>query len=181
MRIAPAILLLAFISPAFAGEIPSPDDERAVDVLHFDVALNLDFDRKAIAAVTKIEFVVLHRTGELQFSGTGLSVDKVSLAGHALQFDNDGSRLTIHLARALDSGEHAALAVEYHGEPRRGLVFGRNLAYTNYWACEWMICAQDDFGDKASIRLALEFPKGSSSFGPGQLVSRTTLPDGRTR
>jgi aminopeptidase N len=181
MRIATGLLLLACLSPACAGDKQDPIDERAVDVLHYDVALNLDFDRSALTATTKIEFLARRPTSEIWFSGTGLSLDKVSLAGRVLQFDNDGSRLTIRFPRALEQGERAVITVQYHGETRRGLVFDRRLAYTNYWACDWMICALDDTGDKASIRLALELPKDSSSYGPGRLISRTTLANGRTR
>lgn len=181
MRILAGILLLALVSPAFAADKANPDDERAVDVLHYDVSLNLDFERQAIAATTKIEFRARRRTSEARFSGTGLSLDKVSMAGQVLQFDNDGSRLTIHLSRALARGERATISFESHGNPGRGLEFDGQLAYTNYWTCEWMVCAQDDFGDKASLRLALELPKGASSFGPGRLTSRTTLAGGRSR
>jgi aminopeptidase N len=181
MRIATGVLLLACLSPASAGDKQNPIDERTVDVQHYDVSLNLDFERRALTATTKIEFLVRRSTSEVRFSGTGLSLDKVSMAGQVLQFDNDGSQLTIHFPRTLGHGERAAIIVQYHGEPARGLVFDRHLAYTNYWACNWMICALDDFGDKASIRLALELPKDSSSYGPGRLISRTTLANGRTR
>ena len=181
MRTATGILLLTLFSRAFAGDIQNPNDHRAVDVLHYDVSLNLDFGRSVLDATTKIEFLARRRTSEVRFSGTGLSLDKVSMAGQVLEFDNDGSQLTIHFPRALARGERAVMIFKYHGAPRRGLVFEGQLAYTNYWACDWMICALDDTGDKASIRLTLEFPKDSSSFGPGRLISQTTLANGRTR
>ena len=166
-------------APAAAPQ--GPPNEGAIDVQHYDVSLNLDFDGKTLAATTKIEFLARRRTSELWFSGTAMSLDKVSMAGQPLPFDNDGARLTIHLPRALERGERAALTVDSHGTPRRGLVFDRRLAYSNYWACDWMICALDDTGDKASIRLALDLPKGASSFGPGRLVARTKRADGRVR
>jgi aminopeptidase N len=181
MRIVTALWLLAFLSPTFAADTANLNDERTVDVRHYDVSLNLDFDAKAITATTRINLRSRRRTSEIVFSGTGLSLDKVSMSGQVLRFDNEPSRLTIHLPRALARGERASIEFQYHGSPRRGLKFDGHLAYTDYWACEWMICAQDDFGDKASIRLALELPPDAASFGPGRLISRMTLANGRTR
>jgi hypothetical protein len=181
IRIATTFWLLASSSPTLAGDAPAADDECPVDVQHYDVSLNLDFDVKAIAAITKIEFVARRRTSGLRFSGTALSLDKVFMAGQSLPFDNDGSQLTIHLPRVLERGERAAVTIAAHGAPGRGLVFDGRLAYSNYWACEWMICVQDDFGDKASFRLTLELPNTASSFGPGRLISRKLLANGRVR
>jgi len=181
MRIVAGISLLAFFSPAFAGEIPYSSDAGALDVQHYDVSLNLDFDNRALTSTTRIEFLVRRSTSEAQFSGTALSLDKITMAGKVLPYDKDGARLTIHFPRALERGQRAAITIESHGVPRRGLEFDRHLAYSNYFTCDWMICAQDDFGDKASVRLALELPKGSSSFGPGRRVSHEIMAGGRIR
>jgi aminopeptidase N len=181
MRIFARLALLAFFSPAFAGEIPTANGAPALDVQHYDVSLNLDFDNRALKSTTRIQFLVRRSTSEAQFSGTALRLDKISMAGQILPFEHDGSRLTIHFPRALEPGQRAAITIESQGAARRGLVFDRQLAYSNYFTCDWMICAQDDFGDKASIRLALELPKGSSSFGPGRLASHELLADGRVR
>jgi aminopeptidase N len=181
MRIAAGVSLFAFFSPAFAGEIPFGNDAGVLDVQHYDVSLNLDFDNGTLTSKTRIEFLVRRSTAEARFSGTALTLDKVSMAGQMLPFDNDGALLSIRFARALEPGQRATITIESHGAPRRGLAFDGPLAYSNYFTCDWMVCAQDDFGDKASIRLALEFPKGSSSFGPGRRVARSTLADGRVR
>ena len=155
--------------------------ESAIDVRHYDVSLSLDVDGKSVSSTTRIGFLVRHRASVIHFSRTGLSLDAVSMAGQALRFENGDSGLTIHFPRELAPGTRAAILVESHGQPERGLVFEPHLVYSNYFTCDWMICAQDDFGDKASIQLTLEFPAGASSLAPGQLVSRTTLASGRIR
>lgn len=181
MRIAAAISFLTVFSPAFAGEELMGASESAIDVRHYDVSLNLDLDGKTVSSTTKVGFLVRRRASVIHFSSAGLSVDSVSMAGQALRFENAESRLTIHFPRELAPGAHAAITVESHGQPERGLVFEPHLVYSNYFTCDWMICAQDDFGDKASLRLTLEFPSGASSLAPGRLVSRTQLANGRTR
>jgi aminopeptidase N len=178
IRFVTGIWLLAVFAPAFARETA---ETNAVDALHYDVAVSLDFDRKTLTSTTTIDFRARASTSEIRFSGTALTLDKVSMAGRVLSFDNDDSRLTIHLPRALARGERANITVESHGSPRRGFVFDGRLAYTDYFTCDWMVCAQADFGDKASVRLTLTVPPGTSSFGPGRHLSRATLADGRTR
>ena len=181
MRIAAAIFFLTVFSPAFAGEKLAGLDESAIDIQHYDVSLNLDFDGKTVSSTTKIEFLIRHRASSIHFSGTRLSLDSVSMGGQTLRFENGENGLAIHFPRELTPGAHAAITVESHGHPDRGLVFEPKFVYSNYFTCDWMICAQDDFGDKASIQLTLEFPAGASSLAPGQLVSRTKLAGGRTR
>jgi aminopeptidase N len=78
--------------------------------------------------------------------------------------------------------------VLYHGKPARGLTgagqsgsgqsgSGTSL-YTSYFACDWMICLQDRFGDKAAFSAALHVPPGMETLSVGRRVARTPTPDG---
>jgi aminopeptidase N len=60
-------------------------------------------------------------------------------------------------------------------------VFNGLSVYSGYFACDWMICKLDDFGDKASIDLELRARKGPTSQGPGVLKAKSILPDGSER
>jgi aminopeptidase N len=181
MRTTTGLCLLALSSSALAAGVSVPDDERVLDVRHYDVSLTLDFDAGLLSAATRIEFIARRRTSELEFSGTAMTLGKVTMAGRSLRFDHDGAHLAIHLPRTLEPGERAAITIDARGAPKRGFVFDGPIAWTNYWACDWMICAQEDTGDKASIRLTLNLPENAASFGPGQQVAKTKLPGGRVR
>ena len=53
------------------------------------------------------------------------------------------------------------------GVPARGVTFGTPAsAYSSYFACDWMLCAQDVPGDKADFALDLRLPAGMVSLGP---------------
>jgi aminopeptidase N len=56
--------------------------------------------------------------------------------------------------------------------PARGVTFGTASAYSSYFACDWMLCAQDVPGDKADFALDLRLPLGMVSLGPGIQASR---------
>lgn len=73
------------------------------------------------------------------------------------------------LPRPLRRGRRATLRVAYHGTPRRGLTFDGASVYTSYSASEWMFCALDRPGDKATLTLALTLPRGFRSIGSGGL------------
>jgi aminopeptidase N len=80
----------------------------------------------------------------------------------------------------LRTGERTAIEISYSGKPLRGLIFGQDIAYTSYFACDWMICAQDRPGDKAALTLTLDLPPGLTSLGPGKMT-RTKAAKGRER
>jgi aminopeptidase N len=184
LLLAAALTAVTYFSLACAGGKPdaaAKPNRSAIDVLHYDVSLKLDFDDKAITSATRIAFLVRRAESEIHFSRIGLTLDSVSMNGQALRFENDEVGLTIHFPRELTPGARAEIAVKAHGEAGRGLEYEPHLVYSNYFTCDWMICALDDFRDKASLRLTLEFPAGASSVAPGRHISRTRLADGRLR
>src|SRR5205085_10936630 len=91
------------------------------------------------------------------------------------------SGLVIELPHELRIAERIKIVIAYHGKPARGLTFHGGAVYSGYFTCDWMICALDDFGDKASIELTLEGPPGMVSQGPGHFQGRSPGPDGRER
>ena len=118
----------------------------------------------------------LHR---VVFLGNALTVDRVALDGQELKAPSrqDGP-IVVDLGRALSVGQSASLALDYHGTPARGLVFGRRSFTTSYFTCAWMFCAQDRPGDKASFTATLLLPAGMTSVGPGVLSSKTAAEAG---
>ncbi|WP_107045573.1 M1 family aminopeptidase, partial [Sphingomonas sp. STIS6.2] len=47
-----------------------------------------------------------------------------------------------------------------------------------YFACDWMVCSQNKFGEKAAFSLDLRVPAGMTSLSVGSMVGRRPGPDG---
>ncbi|MET0556647.1 MAG: M1 family aminopeptidase [Vicinamibacteria bacterium] len=103
-------------------------------------------------------------------TGNALTIDRASVDGRAVVPERRGDDAVFPLPRPLGRGRRATLRVAYHGTPRRGLTFDGDSAYTTYSACDWMFCAQDRPGDKATLRLELTLPRGMRSIGSGSLT-----------
>jgi aminopeptidase N len=115
---------------------------------------------------------------EVVFSGNALAVDSASLDGRPVRAELRDETWVFHLPRPLARGRTAVLKASYHGVPKRGVTFGPRSVHASYWACDWMFCAQDRPGDKASFSLALQLPAGMSSVGPGRKTGERALPGG---
>ena len=152
------------------------------DVEHYEVTLRPDFEAHALAGRTAIT-VRSRRDGldALTFTPNRLVIDAATVDGRVAPLRETAGALTFALPRPLRAGEAVTLSVAFHGVPARGLVFGRRSVVTSYFTCEWMICAQDQPGDKATATLALELPPGMTSVGPGRLAAREKAPDGLER
>src|SRR6187551_3131020 len=153
-----------------------------IDVIHYDVFTSVDFDSGEIIGQTVITLKA--RAPEQQrisFSPNSLSIDSATLAGHPLGVSSGAGGLIVDLPHVLRVAERVKIVITYHGKPARGLVFDGSAAYSGYFTCDWMICAMEDFGEKASIGLTLEGPSGMVSYGPGLLRGRSAGPDGRVR
>ncbi len=117
----------------------------------------------------------------LAFTANALAIDGAEVDGRPVRTEVVDGRRVFHLSRPLAAGRAARLSVRYHGAPARGLSFGTGVAWTAYFTCDWMVCEQDDPGDKATLDLALALPRGMTAFASGRLVSRTPLPGGLER
>jgi aminopeptidase N len=100
-------------------------------------------------------------------TGNALTIDHASVDGLAVVPERRGEDAVFPFPRALARGRRATLRIAYHGTPRRGLTFDGDSVYTTYSTCDWMFCAQDRPGDKATLRLELTLPRGMRSLGSG--------------
>jgi aminopeptidase N len=175
------ILVLAAVvlcgSIAAAASPPGP-----IDVLHYDVSIDINFDTHEIEGRTAIDLRARSAGQDrLQFSANSLRIESVTLGDRPLTAIMKDGALVVDLPRPLRAGERAKVTFTYKGPSARGLVFNGASVYAGYFACDWMICNLDDFGEKASIDLELHAPKGMISQGPGVLKKRSILPDGSER
>lgn len=171
MRRFAVLLALVLCMPAFA-------DEASYDFTAFETVLAPDFDAKSISGETKVTLSAV-RDGVAAFDVTANALTIASIEGGRVAATSGGLR-TIALDRPLAKGQSASVVFKFSGKPARGLIFGADIVYTSYFACDWMICAQDRPGDKAAFALSLELPPGMTSLGPG-FMTRSSGPGGRER
>jgi aminopeptidase N len=159
-------------APRDASAAEQPRD--APYFLRFEVKLDVAFDARSIVGETKVLFdfpAVGPR--EIAFAATDLTLDEVSQGGARLSYRTSGKQLIVDLLpRAPTSPEQ--LTFRYHGTPSRGLVYGQNFVYADYFTCAWMIC-RDEPGDKATFQFELTAPARFRVVASGRLVDRTTV------
>jgi len=170
-----AFLVLLPASPALADPAPG----EGFDVTSYELALTPDIQNGTVAGR---ETVHLRAMGDglqrLSFSGNALSIDSATLDGISLTANMRGGVLTFDLPKPLPRGRTVKLELAYHGRPARGFARSAAALYTSYFACDWMICAQDQFGDKAAFSLDLRVPAGMDTLSVGRQVAKRPGPDG---
>ncbi len=164
---------LLLTNAAFAA----PDDD--FDVQHYDLALTPDIAAKTLSGR---EVITLRVTGDrlqrLSFSGNALSIDSATLDDEPVTVRSTAGALEIETPEPLTRGRVVKLALAYHGKPARGFAGSETSLYTSYFACDWMVCRQEGFGDKATVSLNLRVPAGMDALSIGRRVSRRSVPDG---
>lgn len=167
----------AVLLGAAAHAQPSPP--AGVDMIHYAVRLRPSFLGRSVSGETEITFrTPRDAPREITFSANALTFDSASVAGQPVRTELRDGAWVLHLPRPPAPGRTAVLRASYHGVPTRGVVFGPGSIHASYWACDWMICAQERTGDKATLRLSLELPPGMTSVGPGKKVAERALPSG---
>jgi aminopeptidase N len=176
------LVLASFLAAALPGLGPASGQERTgkgFDVLRYQLALTPDVAAKTIAGR---EVITLRPDVDglrhLRFSANALSIERAVLDGAAVIVSRDGNSLDLELARPLRRGHSVKLELSYRGRPARGFAGSPTMLYTSYFACDWMICGQDDFGDKADFALDLHVPAGMTSLSVGTLIKKRSGPGG---
>lgn len=171
---------------ALAGTVLWPDAAHAggragedFDVLRYDLAASPDIAHGTLAAR---ETISLRITGDnvrrIVFSANALTIDSAVLDGRPVVTRRTGETIVFDPGAPLARGRQVRLVVTYHGRPARGFAGTPTSLYTSYFACDWMICAQDSFGDKADFALDLRVPAGMETLSLGTRVVRRPGPDG---
>jgi aminopeptidase N len=169
------VALSAFCDRALAQTAPG----AGFDVTSYELALTPDIAQKTLAGR---EIISLRSTVDglqrLSFSGNALIIERATLNGVDVPHYLRGNVLDFDLAKPLARGTIIKLELAYHGRPARGFVGTPKLLYTSYFACDWMICAQNAFGDKAAFSVDLQIPYGMDTLSVGQMISRRPGPSG---
>jgi aminopeptidase N len=190
----PALLLL-FAARAGAQEVGVPpvvadgyDRDRGVDVLHYDLAIDLPGSPGPISARARIlaermraELETLH----LDFGA--LAVDSVRVDGAGASWTRGDGALMVTLPTAAVGVRHE-VTIWYRGIPQDGLIMRDNrhgdfAVFGDNWpdrAREWLPSV-DHPSDKATFALEVTAPAAWRVIGNGYLVDRDELQGGRAR
>lgn len=169
--VAPVMLAAAGVAQAAPGD--------GFDVTRYRVALTPDYAGRSITGRIRIDLrVTAEGLTEIAFTPNALSLGPARLNDHLVRAEQRADALAFAPDRPLRRGERVRIEVAYAGTMPRGVTFSARSAYSNWFACDWMICAIDRPGDKALIELALTVPGGQTTLGPGALISRRSRPDG---
>lgn len=172
-----AAIATALPLPGAAPARATPGD--GFDVLAYRLALTPDLSSRMLAGR---ETIRLRATADglrmLSFSPNALAMDKATIDGDPVVVRSGGGELAFDLPRPLAAGKTVTLELFFHGRPARGFAGTERLLYTSYFTCDWMICAQDRFGDKAAFTLDLSVPEGMDTLSVGRRTVRNG-PGGR--
>lgn len=171
---------------AFPGTRPRWAPDRAVDIEHIALAIEVEPDRRTVAGTATLRGVVIAPdTRVLELDAVELTIEEVEVGGRATGFRHDGKRLRIELPAALASGAELVIAVRYHGAPRRGLYFiapdeGYPSKPVQVWtqgqdedSRYWFPCF-DAPNEKATSEVAVSVPAHLFALSNGTLVSDRT-------
>jgi aminopeptidase N len=161
--------------PALAADRPGDGFE----VASYSLALTPDIRTKTVAGR---QTITLHATADgvrqLNFSANALAIDGAALDGVAIAHTVQGDVLSFELHGPLRRGRTVKLELSYHGRPARGFAGSETTLYTSYFACDWMVCSQNKFGEKAAFLLDLLVPTGMTSLSVGRMIARQPGPEG---
>jgi aminopeptidase N len=166
-------------APLARAEGPTRAELRAIDVLHYELALDVAPDAGTIAGEETIRFAV--RDGGLAFAtfdAEGLQIDAASESGRPLRVEHEGRALSVALDPPGRAGQTRTIRLRYHARPASGLKLAPGSAYTAFNTWCWMV-ARTDPADRATFALRLTLPGDLAAAATGQPGRERRLADGR--
>jgi aminopeptidase N len=166
--------------------------ERLVDTwrpLHYDVSIALNNQLTEIStAQTQIKAVTLKdNVSAIDLDFGAMTVDSVMVAGQPVRFEQPADRLIVFLARSARNGEKLDITINYHGQPKDGLVLatdrdGKPSATGDNWpnrVHQWIPCL-DHPSAKATVSFTVSAPPRDLVVANGKFVSMTRNGDAPT-
>jgi hypothetical protein len=143
--------------PTVASPLPrNADDIVAIDLRHLSVEVAPFGDPAGLKGAQTIEFEVVTGGSRLRFPGGPLDIATLSLDGRPItDWRATEGATEIPLAGTLEAGSSHRLQLTYRAAPGRGFHRSEDLAYSTYFACDWMLCSQADFSDRFTLDLAI--------------------------
>jgi aminopeptidase N len=160
---------------------------REVDVLHYEISLDLPDSGRSIRGRTEILFEAVVALDSLALDFGGLEVDSVRVDGRTAAFRHEGERLVIETPPT-KAGARREAAVWYHGSPSDGLILGPNRhggfgVFADNWPdrARYWFPGVDHPSDKATVRFEVIAPSWMEVVANGYFVDRVDLGDDQAR
>ncbi len=178
----------------FALETATPHyaADRHVAARHLALALDLDFEKRALKGTATHTLEAIREVKSVTFDAVELELTSARVDGKPADFEHDGQKLTVHLPRAVKKGGTLEVKLGYRATPRRGLYFiapdadfpKRPVQAWTQGQDEdsrfWFPCL-DAPAQKCSSELTATFPKKMTALSNGVLLSDVVKGDRRSQ
>lgn len=158
----------------------APYDRKAtsgpvgIDVLHQAVEVAPFSADGVLKGEQTLGFRTTTGGDRLRFQGGPIRVVSLQIdGGTVLDWKMTDGVLDIVTPLPMRSGADHALTVLYEAPRGRGIRRSEDLVYTTYFACDWMLCDQQNFDDRFTFDLTIRAPQGMITLGPGEQVDTT--------
>jgi aminopeptidase N len=167
--------------------------DRAANISHIKLEVALDFDAKKISGTATHRLSAI--TGpldRLEFDAAELEIKAVRVGGEPATFETADDKLKIAMPRALKAGEEIEIAIDYAGQPRRGLYFvGPDTAYPNKPRQAWTQGEDEDSrywfpcydypNSRPTSEIIATVPEKFTAVSNGALIGTSTNTADKTR
>ncbi|MCC7364187.1 MAG: HEAT repeat domain-containing protein [Dehalococcoidia bacterium] len=175
---------------ALPGDQPKWPRDRAVDVRHIALDLQLDIPAKTVRGTATHTVAPMNDgTRFVDFDAVDMRISAVTAGGSPVPFDNDGRRVRVDLGSGRAKGEPVDVAITYEAKPRLGLYFiAPDDGYPDKPVQVWSQCQDEDTrywipcydypNQKQTSELRVVVPGSWFALSNGTLVEETANPDG---
>ena len=151
---------------------------RNIDVLHYDISLDIDYLKKNIESTVAITLVMTEVSNELSLDlSEDMQIKELTVDGKKAEFSRESDKVRINSSKF--EKDTAIVKIRYEGNPsrRQNFFFGRinslPVIYTLNEpenARDWLIC-NDIPEDKATLSFAITNDSAFTSVSTGKLDS----------
>jgi aminopeptidase N len=162
--------------------------QPSIDVIHYDIAVELSDQSDSIVGTTKIQ--ILLRAGgvsHIWLDFTDMEVRKLLVGGRDRPFVHEKGRLQFDFDRPYSTNEIAEVEIQYDGQPKGcGMLIGKNrYGRRVFFAENWPDHAHcwfpsiDHPSDKATVDFSVTAPDKYMVVANGSLKETGSLTNGR--
>jgi aminopeptidase N len=169
--------------------------DRAANIKHIKLEVTLDFDAKKITGTATHRLSAIAGPLErLEFDASELDINAVraGAGGEPASFETSDGKLRIALPLALGAGEEIEIAIDYAGQPRRGLYFvGPDPEYPNKPRQAWTQGEDEDSrywfpcydypNNRTTSEIVATVPEQFTAISNGALVGTSSDGAAKTR
>jgi aminopeptidase N len=180
------LLLILLCATPLAADVYKR--QPGIDVLHYDIALELSDSSDSIAGTTRIQLKLLaEKASRLWLDFEGMKIDSFQVAGEEVPYKHQKGRLSFDLKQPDRQRDIFLIEIRYHGTPgKRGLLITRNkqghrVFLAENWpdnAHRWFPSVDHPY-DKATVDFAITAPEKYEVVANGRRVEAKALGDGR--